>query len=1146
MAFGSENDIKIKIEVDNSGAVRVLDSTGKKIEEFGDKAQRTSQKVEGFGSKLAALRASATVALGALSAAAAALTALGAAAVKGSSIAKVEESFVRLTDQAGVLAYDVLVDLQNATDGTISSLELMKRANEALTSGIKPDQLVKLAQAADAVADATGGDATATLDKYINAFQKGNAAFVAGELGLSNYSEVLKGVLDDLGVEEERLTESARKLIERNILIYAAEGATAKLGTTTDTAGKIIEQWGTEIANSTNNLLVAITTSESLATTLNVVEKSVIGVADALIGAQAQLKGFAQAYLQFIEPLTSLNPISGFLNQTAQGALAGPQAAAVQGPQIPGNIRAERLEQERANDELERSKKLREAISAALKEGGRVHSRYLKELEKEEPALKALHDEMVKVYEANKKLTSFDGIQGTINAVEDLTRALQDGTITAGQFEKFFGEIVGDLSFAGVPSEEAGREIAEGAARGLESSKKTLDDTFSEIMDGAAMAAADAISSLINGGNGREALAGLTTDIFSTIGQSLGGDLGGAVGKIIGELVGKLIKGSETAAEKARKSLDKALGDILRNNPAIVVIDDVQKAIDDLDVTPAQEEIDRFSESLDNISSNSINAAAVALEQLSEELGVEVEEIRGLLYNALVANLGGSILNLRSLLAALGKDANDLSGALFDAFAAGAISAAELIRLLQGVQTLFSPGIPNAVGAVGEAFEQFQALAEKGGTAAIEAVRATAVEALEAGASTFEELGNILVNQYGFNAEYVAQLFEALRAAGVNTLEDLAKATEDTGVAILANFQNIMAGIAQMITGEQVAALRPNVGGGGGGGLASAAEQAAEATLNAVAATDEYRVALDSLNAGLITNRDLQKILNSLSKEYTTLSKQRENVESRITEILERGGKATAQQWKELDRLNRELEEFGKIGTEGFREVNKGLIRFYDTFKENTNLLGLAAEAAGLSFEQLKQPIVDAFRAGKISAKEALEELKKYQQGLGNAGDSAADALTNFLTGGTSGGAFTLDAFKDIFAEAIKDGGKGLIDLEAQLLAQGVDSGRISKLFDAIRSSGIESLDQLASASDEAIIGIIGKAEELGLPFAQTNSEIKSLLAQLEKIRNSGPVKVKLTADMDPTLLELLDLINGRRRGRRGGQGVGNTSRPNA
>lgn len=1148
MAFGSENDIKIKIEVDNSGAVRVLDSTGKKIQEFGDKAERSSGSVKSLGDSLSKIKAAAALATGAFAAATAALGALAAAAVKGGGIRKVEESFVRLNAQAGALAYDTLAALQDATDGTVTALDLMRQANDALTSGIKPDQLTKLAKAADAVADATGADTLQTLNKYINAFQKGNAQFVTGELGLKNYAKIVQDLTKKLDLQGGALNEDAKKLIDRNILLFAAEEATRKLGGTTTNNGETIERWGAEIANATNNLLSTIAASETLDTVLRKLEASVLAVADGFIELFKQQP--SSSFLQYANLLSLGGPTNNpkafadllqkNFGGSAPPAPTGTNVGAV-GPAIPAAILAQRKEQEKLNDQQARYNELLKDLQGQLTNGGRLLSKYTAETAKSEKKTEALADAHVELYEQFQKLTSFDGIRSTISEIQALNDALSQGEITGSQFEQFLSDIINGLSSANIPSEEIGRRIIQGISAGAEEQKEELQESIDSVINSALESASTAITSIIGGGSERDALAGFSKSLLSSIGSQFG-PVGQFIGDILGEIVSKVIKGTESAAKRERKSLDKALGDILRNNPAIVVVDDIQKAIDDLDLTPAEEEVERFKQTLDSIESNSINAAAVALEQLAEELGVEVAEIRGLLYDALIANLGGSILNLRSLLSSLGKDAADLSGALFDAFAAGAISAAELVTLLQGIQTLFSPGIPNAIGAVDEAFKQFQGLAQKGGTAAIESLKALGVEALETGATTLEQLGNILVQQYGFGAQEVAALFEALRAAGVTTLEQLAQASSDTGIAILANFQNIMNGIASTVTGEQIAALRPQVGGGGGGGAARAAEDAASAVLDAVLASEEYKVALDSLNAGLLSNRDLQKVLNSLTKEYATLTKQRDALESKLSETVKNGGKVTAAQAKELSRLNAELERFGAVGEESFREVNKALIRFSDQFSNDANLMGLAAEAAGYSFEQLKKPIVDAFRAGKISAKEALEELEKYSQGLGTAGATAAEAFENFLKAGTSGGAVTLDAFKDIFGEAIKAGGKDLIDLESQLLGSGVDRSRISKLFESIRSSGIDSLDQLASASDETIIGIIAKAQDLGLPFSETSNEVRKLLTQLEKIRNSPPIKVRISADLDPTLQEVLDLVNGRRRGRNQGPGQGNTT----
>jgi len=1157
MPFQSQRDLTIRVRVENDGAIRLLDQVEQKLENVGDKARETNREADQLSTTFESIAVTGLKVSGVLTAigvaAAGAVVSIGRIAERGNELVNAENAFDRLARSAGVASDTLINNLGAAFDGTITRINLLQQANRGLQAGIGGGALVELARGAKAVSDALGENELATFQQFIQAFATGQERIFERSLGLIDVSARIDELAAATGRATQEITEQERISLVQAEVLSRLGGLTEESAEETGNLADVYQKLGVRLSDTFDQFSKIINQSPALIELFEGLLKIVEGLAEAFLkvvgaidDAINSLNSFARIDTSAITQITqgpprgrpdplgilgglNLPPSPINLNGATSGIVAGIDPKALEQVQQRLGLVAEEVAnvcsglKTTTND----GKKFTKALSDANKIGERFG------------------DEMADLFRRYSDLNSLRGIQGFISNVRSLRQALLDGTITADQYGRELGSIINEGLAAGADPSEISRRL--GAAitdagqevKSLGLGADLLQDIF-DLSDSQATGLSNALSGTISkalnggfGGNRNEVIGDITSSLAS-IADSIIPGLGTVV-QIVGDSLKKLLGSTENAAEKARKSLDKAFGDILRNNPAVVAIDGIQKAIDDLTIRPAQEEVEKFAQSLNDVEKNAINSVAVALEQLAEEFGVEVNEIRGLLNDALIVNSAGSVLNLRAIIAALGKDIEDLGAALVKSFAVGAISAKELVDLLRGLQTVFSEGIPGALGAVDEAFKQFQALAEKGGTSAIEAIKALAVEAIEAGATTFEALANLLTQQYGFNAEQVAALFEALRAAGITTLEQLTQASQEAGIAILNNFQAIQTGVGATITAEQVAALipKPSASGGGFSSAAREAESAAEATFEAISNTEDYRAAVNSLNANLLTNAQFQKIVNGLILNYNDLIARREDIEERINKIIQNGGKLTAEQIKQFEKLNNQLEAFGSDSKNGVVEVNKAFVKFFDEFKDDANALQLAMEAAGLSAEQTADGITALFKAGKISASEALAEYRRFEDGLGDSSATAAEAFANFLGGGTSGGAFTIDALKDIAAEALRAGGDTLSDLENQFLDSGLGRGRIAPFFKALQDQGIESLEQLANVSDEVATKIIGRAEEFGAPFQQTSRDIETLLKRLEKIRTSAPIKLKIGADLDPELRELLDLYRGNARPRR-------------
>ena len=100
---------------------------------------------------------------------------------RGQQFTELNNSFNAITKSVGVLSSEYLPKLQTATTGIISNMDLMRASNQALQSGLTPEQFLKLASAADALGDTIGESTVNELNKLITAASTGNERFLKQE-----------------------------------------------------------------------------------------------------------------------------------------------------------------------------------------------------------------------------------------------------------------------------------------------------------------------------------------------------------------------------------------------------------------------------------------------------------------------------------------------------------------------------------------------------------------------------------------------------------------------------------------------------------------------------------------------------------------------------------------------------------------------------------------------------------------------------------------------------------------------------------------------------------------------------------------------------------------------------------------------------
>jgi hypothetical protein len=179
---------------------------------------------------------------------------------------------------------------------------------------------------------------------------------------------------------------------------------------------------------------------------------------------------------------------------------------------------------------------------------------------------------------------------------------------------------------------------------------------------------------------------------------------------------------------------------------------------------------------------DNFNAMGAEVTTVFKGLGEAFEEVLGLTEDVgaqigyiLAINLGGNIDNARLLVQQLGLDMEDMIDALIEAGRTGEMTWLEVESAIQGVNSAFEEGLV-AVGNVSGAWEEFVGSGGRG-IAALKGLKDIAIEAMEAGARSLEDLRARLI-QAGANPEAVDAMINAIRGRGISTLQELADAND--------------------------------------------------------------------------------------------------------------------------------------------------------------------------------------------------------------------------------------------------------------------------------------------------------------------------------------------------------------------------------
>lgn len=839
------NDIAIKVSVDANGAIRVLDQLGNEIQKVNVSAGQTTTGFSNFQAKLVTLQSAVSLAKDAFKLASGAVSTVFDAIERGSAVDDVSTAFSRLTQAAGSTAAVFLNDLNAATGNTISNFDLMRKANESLRAGMKPEQFILLAQAARVLADETGDSLPNALNQLTTAFETGRVRSLQNALGVIGVKEAV----DDLGGS---LTTEQRILIARNALLEAASNKLQQTGTVTNDAADNVATFSKALSDARDKFVEAAARNEDLNNFLGDLSKIILSINfEPLISGLSKAAGafswFAKGgFVIFNDDFKEFERQLGKINATlAQDTPEATRAAVERFDELVKILNSGDVTKAfftNIGPEMEKTRQKIEELAA--KQG-------LLKKKTEETAAALGANTPKALVGASKKAT--DGLADVKREIDDLlgydrfpklTATVKDvfskqATLSAEEFRVEVQNMASAAAKAGVPleeikrriqevgkaAEEAGQQSKKGFAQGfLDFGEGPTDAAMQQLGGDLQMVVANALADGITNGFSSETARVAARGAGAAIGASIGGPAGAAIGEALGSAlfesfanVGKNAQGNRKALKTAavllsiptagasllaipfadrifpgdsqgtedRKKADAYFADLLDPARLSLVINGQLKELSDLVFSGNQ-----LGGMLDALPAQAqaafqgVGAAFEGLLGIAGDLGVNVGSV-------LANNLGGSLNNLQILMQSVGVSAEEMGTQIITAFEQGQLSALDAQNALNAVAQVTAQGIPDGVGLTVQAFDNLKAAGASGGRVAVDALKDLAVEAGELGLKTLPALIENLKASGKFTAEEIDQLFSALTSSGIRTLDDLKNATSQELIPVLAQLQTV-------------------------------------------------------------------------------------------------------------------------------------------------------------------------------------------------------------------------------------------------------------------------------------------------------------------------------------------------------------------
>ncbi len=189
---------------------------------------------------------------------------LGEAAAKSEAMGQALE---RLAKKAGTSSTAIVAAIKRGSGETITKLDAMRVANEALIANLalSPAQFEKLAAVADLLADAVGGNTAEAFDELVKGIRAGNDRLleavginIEAEASYTAYAAALGKSVADLTEAEKSHALLNEVLRESDRLLKDAEGSADLLGDAYDRIAVILKDSFTSAADAARPALLSI------------------------------------------------------------------------------------------------------------------------------------------------------------------------------------------------------------------------------------------------------------------------------------------------------------------------------------------------------------------------------------------------------------------------------------------------------------------------------------------------------------------------------------------------------------------------------------------------------------------------------------------------------------------------------------------------------------------------------------------------------------------------------------------------------------------------------------------------------------------------------------------------------------------------
>ncbi len=196
---------------------------------------------------------------------------------------------------------------------------------------------------------------------------------------------------------------------------------------------------------------------------------------------------------------------------------------------------------------------------------------------------------------------------------------------------------------------------------------------------------------------------------------------------------------------------------------------------------------------------------------------------------------------------------------------------------------------------------------------------------------------------------------------------------------------------------------------------------------------------------------------------------------------------------------------FAELTGQGQEFANNLAAAFSNNLGGSLNNLQLLVEATGKSFDDLKAQVREAFLDGKLSALETQTAFngiaRAAQKGIPDALGALDTAFENLKAAGVKGGRALIDALQDIGYEAKELGFTTLPQAQQRLAETGKFSAdEIRQVFDTLATQGIDTIDELTSATQDQLIAVLSDLQANDFGFAKAVESAQELIDQVNKI----------------------------------------------